>query len=86
MRWQRNILQVKEQDKTPEEELSEAEISNLPYTEFKVCVSHIASMTFFFLNLLITLLKCKTILRLKAVQKKAVSWIWPVYHSLLTPV
>ena len=30
MRWQRNIFETKEQDETPEEELSEEEISNYP--------------------------------------------------------
>ena len=36
MRQQRNMLQMKEQDKTPEEELSEVEISNQMNKEFKV--------------------------------------------------
>ena len=75
MRQQKNMFQMREKYKTPEEELSEAEISNLPYKGFKICVSHTAPMTFFFLNLLIALLKCKTILRLKAIPKKAVSCI-----------
>ena len=35
MRRQRNTFQVREQDKTPEKELSETEMSNLPDTEFK---------------------------------------------------
>ena len=30
------MSQIKKQDKTPEEELSEVEISNLPNKEFKV--------------------------------------------------
>ena len=30
MRWQRNIFQMKEQDKTPEALLSDMEIGNLP--------------------------------------------------------
>ena len=30
MRWQKNISQMKEQDKTPEEQLSKVEIGNLP--------------------------------------------------------
>ena len=30
MRWQSNMFQMKEQDKIPEEELSEVEIGNLP--------------------------------------------------------
>ena len=29
MRWQRNTSQMKEQDKTPEEQLNEVEIGNL---------------------------------------------------------
>ena len=37
MRWQRNIFQTKEQDKTPEE-LSELEIGNLPDKVFKVMI------------------------------------------------
>ena len=37
MRWQRNRFQTKEEDKTPEE-LSEVEIGNLPYREFKVMI------------------------------------------------
>ena len=35
MRRQRNTFQVREQDKTPEKELSETEMSNLPNKEFK---------------------------------------------------
>ena len=36
MRWQRNMSQRKKQDKTPEEPLSEVEVSNLPEKEFRV--------------------------------------------------
>ena len=39
MSQQRNVLQVKEQDKNPKEELSEVEISNLPSKELKVMIS-----------------------------------------------
>ena len=35
MRRQRNMFQTKKQDKTPEGELSEVEISSLPDKEFK---------------------------------------------------
>ena len=38
MRQQRNMFQVKEQDKTPEE-LSEVEIGNLPEKEFRVVIT-----------------------------------------------
>ncbi|VFV26099.1 Hypothetical predicted protein [Lynx pardinus] len=38
MRRQRNIFQMKEQDKTSEKELNETEISNRPDKEFKVMV------------------------------------------------
>ena len=38
MRRQRNTFQVREQDKTPEKELSETEMSNLPDREFKLRV------------------------------------------------
>ena len=38
MRQQRNISQMKEQDKTPEEELSEVAIGNLPKKEFEVMI------------------------------------------------
>ena len=38
MRWQKNMSQMKEQDKTPEEELSEVEIGNLPEKEFRVMI------------------------------------------------
>ena len=37
MRQQRNMFQMKEQDKTPEE-LSEVEIGNLPEKEFRVMI------------------------------------------------
>ena len=37
MRWQRNVFQMKEQDKTPEE-LSDVEIGNLPEKEFRVMI------------------------------------------------
>ena len=36
MRGQRHMLQMKEQDKTPEEELSEVELGKLSNKEFKV--------------------------------------------------
>ena len=38
MRRQRNIAQMKEQNKTPEKELSEMEITNLSDTDFKTLV------------------------------------------------
>ena len=38
MRWQRNMFQIKENDKTPEEELSEVEIGKLPEKELKVMI------------------------------------------------
>lgn len=39
MNQQRNVLQVKEQDKNPKEGLSEAEISNLPSEELQVMIA-----------------------------------------------
>ena len=36
MRRQRNMFQMKQRDKTPEEELSEMEMNDLPPKEFKV--------------------------------------------------
>ena len=38
MRRQRNMAQMKEQNKTPEKELNETEIVNLPDAEFKTLV------------------------------------------------
>ena len=38
MKRQRNMIQMKEQIKTPEKELNEMEISNLSDTEFKTLV------------------------------------------------
>ena len=38
MNQQRNIFQVKEQDKIPEEELSDTGIGNLAEKEFKVMI------------------------------------------------
>ena len=38
MRWQTNMSQMKEQDKTPEEKLSEVEIGNLLQKEFRVMI------------------------------------------------
>ena len=38
MRGQRNMTQVKEQNKTPEKELNKMEITNLSDTEFKTMV------------------------------------------------
>ena len=38
MRRQRNMAQMKEQNKTPERELNKMEISNLSDTEFKTLV------------------------------------------------
>ena len=38
MRWQRNMSQIKEQDKTPEGQLSKVEIGNLLEKEFGVMI------------------------------------------------
>ena len=38
MRQQRNMSQMKEQDKTPEEQLTEVEIGNLSEKEFRVMI------------------------------------------------
>ena len=38
MRKQRNMPQMKQQEKTPENKLNEMEASNLPETEFKIMV------------------------------------------------
>ena len=38
MRQKRNISQIKEQDKTPEEQLSEVEIGKLPEKQFRVMI------------------------------------------------
>ena len=35
MRWQKNIFQKKEEGKTPEEQLSDMEIGNLPKNDHK---------------------------------------------------
>ena len=36
MRWQKNIFQMKEQDKTPEDQTNEEEIGSIPEKEFRV--------------------------------------------------
>ena len=41
MRRQKNVAQMKEQNKTPEKELNEMEISNLSHAEFKTLVIRI---------------------------------------------
>ena len=38
MRRQRNILQAKEQDKNPQDEINEEEIGKLPEKEFRVMI------------------------------------------------
>ena len=38
MRWQRNMFQTKEQDKTSEKQLSDVEIGNLPKKEFRAMI------------------------------------------------
>ena len=38
MKQQNNTFQMKEQDKTPQKELSEVEISNLSDNEFKIMI------------------------------------------------
>ena len=38
MKKQRNMFQMKEPDKTPEKNLNERDVSNLPDKEFKVMV------------------------------------------------
>ena len=43
MRKQMNMFHMKEQDKTPEKDLNEIEISNLPDKEFKIIVKKIIS-------------------------------------------
>ena len=41
MRWQRNMFQTKEQDKTPEKQLNEVEIGNLPERQFRIMIVRI---------------------------------------------
>lgn len=43
MRQCSGIFEAKEQEKTPEEELSEVEISNLPDKEFEVMITKMLS-------------------------------------------
>ena len=43
MRQQSGISEAKEQDKTPEEELTEVDISNLPDKEFEVMITKMLS-------------------------------------------
>ena len=38
MKRQQNVLQIQEQDKTPEKQLGEVEISNLHETDFRVMI------------------------------------------------
>ena len=38
MRRQRNMIQMKEQDKNPQDEINEEEIGNLPEKEFRVMI------------------------------------------------
>ena len=38
MKWQKNMFHTKEQDKTPEEQLCDVEIDNLPKKEFRVMI------------------------------------------------
>ena len=38
MSWQKNRLQIKEEDKTLEEELNEEEIGKLPEKEFRIMI------------------------------------------------
>ena len=38
MRWQKNKSHIKKQDKTPEEQLSEVEICNMPKKEFRIMI------------------------------------------------
>ena len=38
MRWQKNILQIKEQGKNPPEQTNEEEIGSLPEKEFRVMI------------------------------------------------
>ena len=38
MRRERNILQEKEQDKNPQDQINEEEIGKLPETEFRVII------------------------------------------------
>ena len=38
MRWQKNMLHTKEQDKIPEEQLCDVEIENLPKKELRVMI------------------------------------------------
>ena len=41
LRWQKNMFQMKEQCKIPEEKLSEVEMGNLPEKEFRVMIKMI---------------------------------------------
>ena len=38
LRWQRNMLQMKEQEKSPEEQLNDVEIASLPEKKFRVMI------------------------------------------------
>ena len=38
MKRQRNMYQMKEQDKTPEKQLNEVQIGNLPEKEFRIMI------------------------------------------------
>ena len=38
MKRQRAIYQIKEQDKTPEKQLNEVEVGNLPEKEFRIMI------------------------------------------------
>ena len=38
MRWQKNVFKEKEQDKTPEQQLTKGQLGNLPNKEFKVMI------------------------------------------------
>ena len=38
MRWQKNMSQMKEQDKTLQDQINEEEIGNLPEKEFRVMI------------------------------------------------
>ena len=39
MKMQRALYQMKEQDKTPEKQLNEVEIGNLPEKEFRIMIA-----------------------------------------------
>ena len=82
IRRQRNVAQMKEQNKTPEKELNKMEISNLSDAEFKTLVIRmLKELIGYFNNIKKTQEEMKVTLR--EIKKNLQGWMKPRFKSTI---